>query len=181
MIVALILPVVRPAMTGEPGAAAVAQSPVPDSADGEAFAVARMVRGILSYVRWPDDSSTIRLCVAGDPRFAGRLGGMDTASGRQILPHSLAAGETPADAGCDALYLGRMSPAARARLIGAAHDQPIVTIDEADPSRRAGAMFCLSVDPARISFQLDLDAVSRSRVRIDPKVLLLSRSREPGT
>ena len=158
---------------------AVAQSPIPNAADGASTAVARMVRGILSYTRWPSPPPVIRFCVAGVPRFAARLGSLETVAGIPVITQMLAPGASPLD--CEGVYLGRMSAALRARLIAMAHGQAIVTIDEDDPPCRAGAMFCLSVGSEQLSFQLNLDAISRGLVRIDPKVLRLARAPESRT
>jgi hypothetical protein len=53
-------------------------------------------------------------------------------------------------------------------------DQPVLSIAEADPACRGGTIFCLRVLPDRVGFQLSIDAVSRSAVRIDPRVLRIA-------
>jgi len=172
------LSLVRSATAVAAGGVTLAHSPVPPVVEGQAFAVARMVRGILSYTRWPDPSAAIRLCVAGAPLYATRLADVDSAAGRIIRIRPLTSGEGPTAVGCDGLYLGTLPASARSQLLAEAHGRATVTIDEDDPECRAGAMFCLAVTPSRLTFQLNLDAVSRGTVRIDPKVLLLSRGRE---
>lgn len=52
---------------------------------------------------------------------------------------------------------------------------PIVTIAENDPACRSEAMFCLVFLEDAMAFQLNIDAVSRSGVRIDPRVLRMSQ------
>lgn len=59
----------------------------------------------------------------------------------------------------------------RAALAG----HPVLTIAEHDPSCTAGGMFCLNVDGDRVSFDINLDAVARSGVRVHPNVLNLAR------
>jgi len=167
-----------PFLAGASAGLTLARSPVPRVAEGRSIAVAQMVRGILSYTRWPGAMASIRLCVAGAPLYGAKLAETEGAGGRAIQLRSLLPGEGPGAAGCDGLYLGRMAAAERSQLIAEAHGQAIVTIDENDPACRAGAMFCLAVEPTRLSFQLNLDAVSRGAVRIDPKVLLLARAPE---
>ena len=131
--------------------------------------VGRMVQGILSYSRWPAARTPIRLCVAGAPRFGAALPG---AGGGIVLIRGAA--ELRAEA-CDALYLGPLLPAARAALLARMRGRPVVTIDEADPGCGAGAMFCLVIGRTGIAMEMNLDAVSRSGVRIDPRVLRLGR------
>lgn len=129
-----------------------------------------MVGGILSYTRWPTRPQPVRLCVAGATRHAAALGALPG-----TLLRTIPTGGAPSDLGCNALFLGALPTNERARLLAASRGQPIATIDQADPGCRGGAMFCLYLQPERIAFELNLDAVSRSTVRIDPKVLLLSR------
>lgn len=159
----------------QPIPATLVQSTVPDGSDGRSIAVARMVRGILGYTHWPAEPAVIAVCIAGIARFAGRIDGMAQPTGRRIDARALAVTASPATARCNALYLGRMAGPERAALIAGARGRGIVTIDENDPLCRGGAMFCLNIGVAQLSFELDLDAVSRSGLRIDPKVLLLSR------
>lgn len=150
------------------------ETPVPEGADGRNLAVARVVRGILSYTRWPAEPAMLKLCVAGAPRFAGGLATMSSGPGRRMGISRLTGASPPAE-GCNALYLGRVDADVRKRLLASARGQAIVTIDEDDQPCHGGAMFCLRMTPDGVAFELSLDAVSRSTVRIDPKVLLLSR------
>jgi len=153
------------------------QTPVPEGAAGQTVAVTRVVSGILSYARWPTEPAPLRLCVAGAPRFAGGLSTLPARSPRRMEVLRIT-GTSAASEGCKALYLGRLEADERRRLIASARGQAVVTIDEDDPPCRAGAMFCLHVAANSVAFELNLDAVSRSTVRIDPKVLLLSRRGE---
>jgi hypothetical protein len=172
----LFLLLLLPALPAPASATPIAflQTPVPDGADGPGQAVARVVGGILSYTRWPVEPGTLRLCIAGAPRFAGGLAAMPAGPGRRTEIQTLA-GVPAMAAACNALYLGRLAADARARLLASARGRAIVTIDEDDALCRAGAMFCLRVAAGGVAFELNLDAVSRSTVRVDPKVLLLSR------
>lgn len=150
------------------------QTPVPEGATGQTATVARVVSGILSYTRWPAEPVPLRLCVAGIPRFADGLTALPARSARRMEVLRIT-GASVGPEGCKALYLGRLDADERRRLLTSARGQPVVTIDENDPPCRAGAMFCLHVASNSVAFELNLDAVSRSTVRIDPKVLLLSR------
>ena len=53
----------------------------------------------------------------------------------------------------------------------------MVTIAEADPGCRSQAMFCLLPGKDDLSFELNIDAVARSGVAIDPRLLRMSRGR----
>jgi hypothetical protein len=153
----------------EPSLSRLSQTNVPDVPGGQTIAVARIVHGIIGYSQWPARPAPVRLCIAGAPRFAGALplagSGVAAARGTPGLSGD----------GCDALYLGPLPPGARGALLARMRGRPVVTIDEADPGCRSGAMFCLAVGQNEVSLEMNLDAVSRGGVRIDPRVLRLAR------
>lgn len=138
-------------------------------------AVADMLAGIVSFTRWPEPHAPLRLCLAGVVRFIAKRpdGPPNQALLVRALPPSIGAGQM-ADQ-CDIVYFGALPPAAAGRLLAATRPAPILTIAEDDPTCRGGAMFCLRFGPGQISFELNLDAVSRGGVTIDPRVLRLSR------
>ena len=76
---------------------------------------------------------------------------------------------------CDALYIGDLTLPAMRQVTARVRGRPVVTIAEADPACRSEAMFCLVFEAQRLSFQMNLDAISRSSVRVDPRVLRMSR------
>jgi hypothetical protein len=162
-----MMPAVSPAVAQlEPVAAAAEPA--------KAESVASLVGGIISYSRWPTPPRPVRLCLAGSTRHALRISDAQRTAGQSLMIRAVAAGATPA--GCDVLYLGTMRVAARAKMLAATRGKPVVSIIEDDLHCRTGAMFCLI--PARGTFRLNLDAVSRSQVRIDPRVLRIASGEE---
>ncbi len=162
-----------PLWAGAAPLATPASVPLGDSNDRYAAGAARMVGAILDYTRWPHDKPTLSLCVVGRAVHGSQLGAITLASGRGLRRSDLAPDATTAEA-CDALYLGELDPPVLRRWVERARGAPIVTIAESDPSCRSEAMFCLIFGAEGLSFRLSIDAVSRSRVRIDPRVLRLS-------
>lgn len=79
---------------------------------------------------------------------------------------------------CDALYLGELPNAERQQLVADAAGHPVLTISERDESCTQGAMFCLNIGADRVTFDINLDRVARSSVRVSPSVLKLAR--KPG-
>ena len=138
-------------------------------------AIAATIAGIASFTRWPQPQAPVRLCLAGvtqvsERDFAGvAIDGQPVAATRVDRPAALAT------ARCAILYLGRMPVPAAQRLIWASYGRAILTIAEDDPECRGGAMFCLRDEPAAVRFLLNLDAISRGAVKVDPRVLRLTR------
>ncbi|CAD6560833.1 hypothetical protein LMG27952_07261 [Paraburkholderia hiiakae] len=138
-------------------------------------AVRQVVLGIISFTRWPAPPGRLHLCVAGRPDYA------------QGLVDSLQAGSTPLEvrrvdvddsalgAACEVVYLGDLSDAERQQISAAVAGHPVLTIAEHDPTCTAGSMFCLNVEGERVTFDINLDAVARSGVRVHPNVLNLAR------
>ncbi|MCW4463153.1 YfiR family protein [Sphingomonas sp. BT-65] len=135
-------------------------------------AVARTVGGMISYTRWPAERAVLHICVSGATVHAAGLGRIDDMLGRQVEARRIPPGNAAQD--CDVLYLGTMGTADRQRVMRSIRDRPVLSIAEADPDCRGGAIFCLQVLPDRIGFRLSIDAVSRSAVRIDPRVLRIA-------
>jgi hypothetical protein len=138
-------------------------------------AVRQVVLGIISFTHWPTPPPRLRLCVTGRPDYA------------QGLVDTLQVGSTPLDvqrigfddpaigAACDVVYFGDLSDDERQQVRAAVAGHPVLTISEHNPSCTAGSMFCLNVDDERITFDINLDAVARSGVRVHPNVLKLAR------
>ncbi|MFD1561047.1 YfiR family protein [Paraburkholderia silviterrae] len=138
-------------------------------------AVRQVVLGIISFTHWPTPPARLHLCVTGQPDYAHAL--VDT----------LQAGSTPLDVqrlhfddaalgkACEIVYLGNLTDDERQQVSATVAGHPVLTIAEHDPSCTAGSMFCLNVDGNRVTFDINLDAVARSGVRVHPNVLNLAR------
>ncbi|WP_342236823.1 YfiR family protein [Inquilinus sp. OTU3971] len=140
--------------------------------------VRQVVMGIISYTRWPVEPPQLRLCVIGPAEYADDLlAGATQASGRPVRAVRLGPGGSPG-ADCDIVYLGRLGDAERRQIFAHLAGHAVLSITEQDDSCTVGSMFCLQVRGAEVSFQINLDSVARSGVRVNPKVLQLGRRRE---
>ncbi|ANN65749.1 YfiR family protein [Bordetella bronchialis] len=140
--------------------------------------VGQAVMGILGYTRWPVQPDVIRLCVAGQPAYDSALFDDQARPPALAVQVRRAVADDPALAQeCDAVYLGGLKPGARRQVLRRIVGHPVVSIVEDDAECAVGSMFCLDVQPDRVGFQVNLDSVARSGVRIHPSVLQLSRRR----
>ena len=147
-------------------------------AEQRAKAVTQVVLGILSYARWPVEPEQLRLCLIGPTEYADDLvKGTTQASGRPVAVRRLLANDPRIVTECDAMYLGRLDQDERKQLFSAVTGHPVLSISEAHDPCTVGSVFCLRVSDQQVAFEVNLDSVARSGVRIHPSVLQLSRRR----
>ena len=164
-----------------PRAFAETASPV-GMADSRAQAVTQVVLGILSYARWPVEPTQLRLCIVGPTQYTDDLvKGTTQATGRPVLVQRLLADNPDIVNACDAVYIGELSVDERSRLFASLMGHPVLSISEGGDQCTVGSLFCLRVGDEQVSFEVNLDSVARSGVRIHPSVLQLSRRRAPAT
>lgn len=143
-----------------------------------AKAVTQVVLGILSYARWPAEPNPLRLCLVGPTEYADDLiKGNVQNSGQPLQVRRLLADDRNVASACDAIYIGKLDPAQRERLFQAVSGHPVLSISEADDPCAVGSLFCLRVSDRQVAFDVNLDSVARSGVRVHPSVLQLSRRR----
>lgn len=156
---------------------ALADMPVGRSAAGDVQydqAVARTLRAIIEYTRWPSQRDPVMVCVAGPVRHAAQLGAMRLNDGRRLERRNIA--PTSANmTGCEVLYIGELPIIQQRHLTSLVRGRAVLTMAEADASNASEAMFVLEFLPRAVSFRLNIDAVSRSGVRVDPRVLRVAR------
>lgn len=139
-----------------------------------ASATTRTVAGIIEYTRWPAPAGPLTLCVAGAAQHAHRLDGLRLADGRTVQRRDVAP-LPQALGGCQVVYIGGVQPLAMRQLIAASRAKGgVLTIAEADPVCRSQAMFCMVYEPRSVSFRMNVDAIARSGLRVDPRVLRLA-------
>lgn len=158
-----------------------AQSQAPAGmADQRAKSVTQVVLGILSYARWPIEPAQLRLCIVGPTEYTDDLvKGTTLATGRPVTVQRLLADNPSIASECDAVYIGKLTQEERGRLFASLTGRPVLSISESDDQCTVGSLFCLRVSDDQVSFEVNLDSVARSGVRIHPSVLQLSR-RKPA-
>lgn len=156
---------------------AMADMPLGSAPAGEsryAGAVARTVRAMIEYTRWPARRDPVVLCVAGPAQHASQLGTIRLADGRRVERRSVAAVPS-ALAACNVLYLGQLTLPQLRQLTAAVRGKGVLTIAEGDTAQVSEAMFALTYKPNGLSFRLNIDAVSRSGLKVDPRVLRVAQ------
>ncbi|WP_339496205.1 YfiR family protein [Pseudomonas sp. RA_105y_Pfl2_P56] len=160
---------------------AVAQPQTPTGmAEQRARSVTKVVLGILSYARWPVEPAQLHLCIVGPTEYTDDLvKGTTQATGRPVIVRRLLADNPAIVSECDAVYIGKLTADERSRLFTSLIGHPVLSISEGDDQCTVGSLFCLRVGDDQVAFEVNLDSVARSGVRIHPSVLQLSR-RKPA-
>jgi len=142
--------------------------------------VVTVVWGIISYTRWPKEKGPLRVCVPEGNRYSGLI----FQSAREVshtIGRKISVTIVPRDAvhACDVAYFSAMPAGQAAQSLQAFAGSPVLTIGEGSSFCTEKGMFCLlanedgDVDTGR--FAANLDAISRSQLRVNPQVLRLSR------
>jgi hypothetical protein len=172
-----IIPVLPLLALTAPPLLALADMPLGSGQAGQsryAGAVARTVRAMIEYTRWSVRPDPVVLCVAGPVQHASGLSGMRLSDGRTVLRRNVTASAAGLS-GCNVVYLGSLPLGQQRQVTAALRGKGVLTIAEADPAMASEAMFVLSYQPAALSFRLNIDAVSRSGLKVDPRVLRVSQ------
>lgn len=141
---------------------------------------AQVVAGIASYVRWPQLQLQLQLCIVGTTYHAEALTEERLSNASQrITPRTLAAVNAAELAPCQMVYSGKLSEADYRKLLAQVVDRPILTFTEAGLPCDTGSMFCLKARDGQIAFDVNLDAIARSGLRVHPSVLQLARRKPP--
>ncbi len=147
----------------------------PDASAGRQLSTAAIVWGIIGYTRWPEPPQALRLCLIGDSEHGGTLHGAGDGHRPEygVDVHEAVTAEDAAEH-CDVLYVGKLSPEHLTSLIKLLTGRPVLTIGEEHDFCSFGGMFCLDDRPDRKNFAANLDAISRSGLRVNPQVLRLT-------
>ena len=111
----------------------------------------------------------------------GAVKGTTQATGRPVVVRRLLVDHPDVVHACDAVYIGKLSTDERSRLFDSLIGHPVLSISEGGDQCTVGSLFCLRVGDEQVSFEVNLDSVARSGVRIHPSVLQLSRRRAPAS
>lgn len=139
--------------------------------------------GILAYTRWPVEPKPLRLCVLGQSQQTAWLlhEGL-TRPGYPPVQASRLDPDADLASRCDALYVGQLAAEAWRELLPRLTGRAVLTVCERSDPCTAGGMIRLDIDAKgdQVRFEVNLDAVARSIVRIHPQLLRLGRRPQAG-
>jgi hypothetical protein len=146
-----------------------------DTGMQQAVAASQIVYGVISYTRWPQEipGDTLDVCVVGQAEHSEHLVDHNTLlHGRRVVTRHKPLSDLPSN--CAVVYVGLLDLSEHDILVRTLIGKPILVISEQGGCTVA-SMICLSVSDKRSAFEINLDAVARSGIRIHPSVLKLAR------
>lgn len=163
-----------PALAGDEAARALVQA---DSGLG----TPALVGAILGYTAWPGSSRTLTLCVSRGAAEAGAiLAQLEGLKLRWPMQGRSIEADTPPPGGCDAVYFEGWDAQAQRQALHGLAGRPVLSIGRGAEFCSDGGLFCLAPGAGGLRFEVNLDAVSRSGLRVHPQVLRLARPRAAG-
>lgn len=131
---------------------------------------------ILSYVKW-GTNSTPNLCVINNASIAGQFKSIiyQQKYNYRVIPLDLKELEsTP----CHAVFFSTFSPKEEQSILNHNAHYPVLSFSSNNAECDIGSVFCLYNKKNLTSFKVNLDSLSQSKVRVDPRVLLLAKPLE---
>lgn len=153
-------------------------TPVFAAQTGTDNAVRDIVSGIISYTRWPALTGPPALCVFASSSYVAAFEESDSTPPRPYKTVFVQNEQQALSAQCDAIYFGRESAEQQQQTVNRFHQRPLLTIAEQNADCIIGSAFCLQIQDQRVTFSVNLDALSRSGVRVNPDVLMLARNKK---
>lgn len=151
-----------------------AEAPVP-----ERPGVATLTLGLLEFTRWPQPPDL--LCVSAGGLQAQALA---MALAQHPLASRLSLREVAVDSelpsACDAMLFEGWSEAQQAQQLREHAQRPVLTLGLGAAFCSLGGAVCFGQGAAQPAFEINTDALARSGLRVNPRVLLLARARKPA-
>lgn len=157
------------------------EKPGDSHAQARAANVAQVVAGILSYARWPEGGEREHgpvLCIVEPTAYADVLmahAHQARNPGLSVIRVQAQEITGQAQPPCGTVYIGELEAAEHAALLRHLVGKPVLTISENTAQCNDGSLFCLRISDVLVAFEVNLDSVARSGIRINPQVLKLAR------
>lgn len=130
---------------------------------------------ILSYAKW--NTPTPALCVIDNPNYAAQFNQALRLHGYHYKISSIRLSELDKSS-CNAIFLSTFSPQEEQKIIHSQRQDPPLSFSSTNQACEIGSAFCLYTRNNSTSFKVNLDSLSQSKVRVDPRVLLLAKATE---
>lgn len=157
-----------------------------DAASLEQRVKAAFLYQFASYVEWPalsfvQPDTPVTIAVMGAEQLAAELKQLAagrTVGGRKVEVRQVRPGE--ALAGVHILFIGSAENARLAQVVQAAKARPVLIVTEADGALKQGSMINFVIVDRRVRFEVALDSVERSGLKLSSRLLAVAQQVKTG-
>lgn len=133
-----------------------------------------MTLSILSYAKWNTPSP--ELCVADNPNYATQFSNYAKSNKSSFSVNAIHATDLKSRH-CDAVFFSNITAQAEQTLIDKSLNSTILSFSSNNAECEIGSVFCLSTNKTgNTIFKVNLDSLARSKIHVDPRVLLLAKN-----
>ena len=135
-----------------------------------------MTLSILSYVKWNNPPQT--LCVINNHNAAQQFSAYLKPKNLAFTVKNINYNEIKLTA-CDAIFFSDTTPALEQKLINTSFTPSVLSFSTSNNECEIGSIFCLhNAKNGSTIFKVNLDSLARSKIHVDPRVLLLAKNSE---
>lgn len=131
---------------------------------------------ILSYAKWSTAVQTPSFCVIDNTSLANQFKTVSQQYNQNYQIHSISLNDLSSFS-CQVVFFSTLTPQQEQSTLND-QAQPILSFSTNNSACEVGSSFCLYKKNQLTSFKVNLDSLSQSKVRIDPRVLLLAKPAE---
>lgn len=176
---AIVIAVLLLSLHGEGAMVEAQQDPV-----GEYDVKAAMLYNMMKFVEWPDvgqanAKAPVALCVAGRDPFGKSLDsavGNKSVNGRPIEIRRFANAQNAKSLrACDVLYVSSSERKTLDQIVSGLQGADVLTVGEMNRFAERGGMVQFALVDKQVRLEVNLDAVSRTGLKISSKLLALAQ------
>ena len=135
-----------------------------------------MTLSVLSYVKWTNENPT--LCVVENPTTSSLFNQTFSQQKSKFKVAPITATDISSKT-CDAVFFSQSNPSFEQKTINNAANRSILSFSNNNPDCEIGSVFCLySSKSGNTRFKVNLDSLAKTKIHIDPRVLLLAQNQE---
>ncbi len=173
-----LVDLLRPLLAAALGWAALGSACAQGQAVHSRLSVAATVLAIVDYTRWPETGRPALVCTsAGGSHGQALFDALPSHPlGRRLAIRAVELNQ-PLPAACDVMLFEGWEAAAQAQQLLALAERAVLSLGLGSEFCSNGGAVCLMGSEGEISFEINTDALARAGLRVNPRVLQLSRNR----
>lgn len=131
---------------------------------------------IMSYVKWSNQNPN--LCVVDDHTAQNELA-LIASSKKPNLNVINVSSNNISNLKCDAIFFSQNPPTQEQNIINNLKSPPALSFSSNNDDCEIGSVFCLyTTKTGKSLFKVNLDSLAKTKIHIDPRVLLLAQQQE---